>query len=187
MHKSNMKYFYILATAFFLQATIHAGEVAASAAIRFAGTSTLHGFSGTVATQPFSAIFREDGKTSQVHISATATINVLDMNTQHKKRDKNMFKMLDAENFTLITGVLTDAPLPKEGGSEVPLRLTIRNVEQTVTATLSDLQRDGNSASCLMTFSVSLKAFDLKPPSVLGVIRVGDTVTVECTVQGTTK
>ena len=69
-------------------------------------------------------------------------------------------------------------------GDLVRLGLKIRDVENDVWATLSNVKRGGKQISCTMTFPVSLSAFQLKAPSVLGMIRVGDTVLVECTITG---
>lgn len=164
-------------------APVFADQLKATATIDFHGTSTLHGFDGSVTSQTFTAIFAEmeDG---QATVSATAKLNVSDMTTLHGKRDKNMLKMLDQKNFDLITGTLSAAKLPAKGSSTAPMKLKIRDVEQQVEATLSDYIRDGDQATCVMTFPISLKAFGLKRPSVMGLIRVGDLVTVECTIQG---
>jgi hypothetical protein len=106
------------------------------------------------------------------------------MTTDHKERDKNMFKMLDQETFTLISGSLNDAVLPTTGTATATLRLKIRDVEREVEVTLSNYKRTGDQVSCSMAFPVSLKAFNLKRPSVMVLIRVGDTVQIECTIQG---
>jgi len=185
MYKLNLKKCYVLTVGILLLASAQAEEVEAMATIAFHGTSTLHGFEGTVDTAPFTATFRKDDETGQLYVSATATVSVLDMTTHHKKRDKNMFKMLNPQDFSLITGVLANAPLPEEGSSEVILHLKIHDVEQEVPATLSDWKREGDLGSCRMVFSVSLKAFGLKAPSVMGLIRVGDIVNVECILKGT--
>lgn len=163
---------------------VQAEEARTTASMTFHGTSTLHEFEGTVATAPFTARFSEtkDGKTL---VSATTSLKVRDMNTQNKKRDKNMFKMFDAKNHALIAGSVENAVLPKEGKSETKLKLKIRNVEKEISATLSDWKREGSKISCRITFPVSLKEFGLKAPSVMGLIRVGDTVNVECTLEGT--
>lgn len=189
MRKHDLKHFYILTVASLslLLSTARAGEIEATASIIFRGTSTLHAFEGTVATAPFTATFSEDKETGQLRISATATVTVADMTTHNGKRDKNMFKMLDSEKYSLITGVLANALLPVKGSGEAMLHLKIHGVEQDVAATLSDVKRNGDQASCLMTFPVSLAAFNLKAPTVMGLIRVGDTVIVECTLKGTTK
>jgi len=166
-------------------APAQAEEAKATSAIVFKGTSTLHGFEGSVTSQPFIVTFNQKPETGQVVVSAAAAVSVPDMTTAHKKRDKNMYKMLDQKNFTLISGALADAPIPAEGTGKAILKLKIRNVEREVAATLSDWKRDAGQVGCKMAFDVSLKAFGLKPPSVLGVIRVGDTVQVECNLQGT--
>ena len=49
---------------------------------------------------------------------------------------------------------------------------------------LSDWNNDDGRAACRMQFTVSLEAFGLKPPSVMGVIRVGDSVNIDCLIQG---
>ena len=167
-----------------LTAPARAGQANATAAIVFKGTSTLHDFEGTVATRPFVATFHEDAATGQLRVTTKAALNVLDMNTDNKSRDKKMFKMLQQEKFAVIAGMLDDAIVPKEGSREEKLRLSICGVEQEVTATLSDFGKSGDQIICRMSFDVSLKAFGLKPPAVMGVIRVGDAVHIECKIQG---
>lgn len=157
----------------------------ATAFIAFKGTSTLHGFEGTVATQPFALTFQEDPATGQISFAANASLNVGNMNTNHKKRDKNMLKMLDQKNFNLISGSLPETSFPTSGTGNAKLTLKIRDIEQDVEVSLSNWKREGNKISVDMKFSISLASFSLKPPSVMGVIRVGDTVTVECEVEGT--
>lgn len=185
MQKLKLPAFYLLATLALLTPTVRAEYLKSTATIAFHGTSTLHGFEGEVTTKPFSADLHKDPATGKQLISATAIVTVAEMSTHGKKRDKNMFKMFNAEDFSLIVGVLENAPLPEDGSTKTTLRLKIRDVEQNIAATLSDWKRDGDLVSCKMTFSVSLKAFGLKGPSVMGLIRVGDTVDIECTLQGT--
>jgi len=156
-----------------------------TAFIAFKGTSTLHDFEGTAASQPFVLTFKENPETRHIQISADAALKVSAMSTDHKKRDKNMFKMLDHENFSLISGSLSEASFPISGNGNAKLKLIIRDIEKTVEANFSNWKREGNKISVDMKFSVSLTSFGLKPPSVMGVIRVGDTVTVECEVEGT--
>lgn len=175
----------IATAAALVHGTTAAERLEATATIKFTGDSTLHGFEGTVATQPFAVEINEDAVTGKLRLSATTAVRVPDMTTHHGKRDKNMFKMLDLENFTLISGALTDAAVPQDGSGEALLRLKIRDVEQEIVATLSDWKRGDGQASCRMAFPVSLKAFGLKAPSVAGLIRVGDTVMVECMLKGT--
>lgn len=178
------KHIHILTAGLLLLASSQAGTFSGTASIEFKGTSTLHEFEGSVKARPFLATFREDAKTGRILVTASTEVKVLEMSTQNRKRDKNMFKMFDAKHHPLIHGALADAPIPTEGAAEIPLKIKIRDVEQELVATLSDFRREGDEASCRMVFSVSLSAFDLKAPSVMGLIRVGDTVTVECLVRG---
>jgi polyisoprenoid-binding protein YceI len=184
-----LKYICILAVLGSGLATANAQTVEANAkaAIVFKGTSTLHDFEGSVSTRPFTAFFSADPATGQLRVTATAALNVSEMNTDNKQRDKNMMKLLEQKNFSTISATLQEATIPTTGTNQAVLRVKIRDIEQNVTATLSEWKRDGNHASCKMTFQVSLTAFGLKPPSIMGVIRVGDTVNIECTIEGAVK
>jgi polyisoprenoid-binding protein YceI len=163
-----------------------ADHSATSAEIRFSGSSTLHDFEGTVKSEPFTATFVEDQETGTITVCAAAGLHVGDMTTDNSKRDNNMFKMLDLAHFKRIEGHMENVVLPVEGSSQALLHLKIRDVEHDVTATISKVERNGNEVSCLMKFPVSLRDFNLKGPSVLGLIRVGDTVYVECSIKGST-
>ncbi len=185
MSKSISKRFVILAaSAILLQPAARAGHVTATADILFSGSSTLHDFEGKASLQPFVASFTEDQETGGLQVTAQASLNIEDMTTENNKRDKNMFKMFDLEHFQLITGELPETAIRSEGSTQTRLHLRIRNVEHDVDATISNLQRNGNQISCSMTFPVSLKLFDLKGPSVMGLIRVDDLIDVECRITG---
>lgn len=164
--------------------TARAESLAATADITFSGSSTLHDFEGTATSLPFDARFTEDQETGRLQVNAKAMLNVQRMTTENKKRDINMFKMFDLEHFKLIVGELPETTITAEGDTRVRLHLKIRNVENDVDATISNVQRNGNTISCNMKFPVSLKTFGLKGPSVLGLIRVDDTVYVECIIKG---
>jgi hypothetical protein len=185
MNKSIFKMLASLAaSAALVQSIAQAENLTATADIQFSGSSTLHDFEGTASSQPFVARFTEDRETGQLKVAAKASLSVKDMGTENSKRDNNMFKMFDLEHFKLITGELAETAIPLQGSTQATLRLTIRNVERDVDATISGVQRDANHISCKMQFPISLKAFDLKGPSVLGLIRVDDTVYVACTING---
>ena len=51
-------------------------------------------------------------------------------------------------------------------------------MERKVRATASNLKESGERVGFDLEFPVSLREFDLKAPSVLGIIRVGDKVSV---------
>ena len=187
MKKQITKSAQILSAVILLAASARAETFSGTASVEFKGTSTLHEFEGRVEAKPFTGTVRKEEKTGKLLVTASTEIKVMEMTTENKKRDKNMFKMFDAKNYPLIYGALSDAPIPTEGSAEIPLKIKIRDVQHEVVATISDFKHDGNQASCRMVFSVSLKAFGLKAPSVMGLIRVGDTVTIECLVKGTLK
>ena len=185
MDKKYMKHIAAVAVSFVMaQSITWANTLDATADIRFKGSSTLHDFEGAAAAKPFVADFKENDESGQLTVAAKTAIEVGTMTTNNKKRDKNMFKMFDLDHFGRIEGELPETQVSEKGRSEANLHLKICNVEHDVTATISEVQRDGNELSCNMTFPVSLKAFHLKGPSVMGVIRVDDTVYVECTIHG---
>jgi hypothetical protein len=172
----------ILASAGLALSLAASGAVQGKADIRFKGTSTLHNFEGTVPARPFSATFTAGTTNGQMVVSASTVLRVDEMNTAHKKRDKNMLKMFDQPNYAEISGSLANATISLSEKTTAMLHLKIRDVEQDVPVVLSDWTREGDLMSGLLSFPVSLKAFKLKAPSVMGVIRVGDTVDVECTI-----
>jgi len=164
-----------------LLAPTFAETVSATAEVLFEGSSTLHDFEGTATTQPFNIELSKDPATGLQRISATAVVNIGDMDTHNGKRDKNMFKMLDKTHHPLITGTLTNAELPLEGTTTATLHLKIRNLEKDVPVSLERLEYAEGLLGFKLAFPVSLEAFELKAPSVMGVIRVADNVDVECT------
>jgi hypothetical protein len=60
--------------------------------------------------------------------------------------------------------------------------LKIRDVERRIRATVGNLRETPGRVSFDSEFQLSLKDYDLKPPTVLfGAIRVGDRITVNAT------
>jgi len=166
-------------------ATAWAGQMTATASIRFQGSSTLHDFEGTAEARPFTIQYVEDADTGKLIVTASTSLDVGGMTTNNKKRDKNMAKMFDQEHYTMIQGDLEDIVLAGDETSKARLHLRIRNVEKDIEAVLSNLERSENGLRCTMTFPVILSEYGLKAPSVLGVIKVADTVQVECTINAT--
>ncbi|WP_372806909.1 hypothetical protein [Pontiella sp.] len=173
---------FLLATTGLALSLAASGAVVGKANIRFKGTSTLHDFEGTVPARPFSATVAAGATNGQMVVCASTVLRVDAMTTEHKKRDKNMLNMLDQSNYAEISGSLTNAPISLTEKTAATLHLKIRDVEQQVPVVLSDWTREGDLMSGLMSFPVSLKTFKLQAPTVMGIIRVGDTVDVECTI-----
>lgn len=146
------------------------------AEIEFQATSTLHDFSGTVRTEPFHATVELDGAAATV--GGTAVVAVAQMDTRHIKRDENMRAMFEAVRFPLITGTLEPTRIDPAAPAPVPLRLQIRDRTQTIPVTLADWRVSADRIQFDLTMVLSLDAFGLKPPVLLGFIKVGDSVTV---------
>jgi len=156
--------------------------------IRFFGQSTLHDFDGQVACQPF-IIQTEEGPTGrQVVQLPVVTVRVSEMNTDNTSRDKKMWAMFDHEHFPEIKGhfvgldhELTLEQLTSSENDEVSLEfdLQIRDTRQHIKAKTSVLTITPEQIVFIMEFPLSLASFELKPPSVMGIIRVADEVRVE--------
>jgi hypothetical protein len=120
------------------------------------------------------------------------------MKTGNDSRDEKMREMFQSDRHPVIRAVARDIDadkarerMRKDPGGKTPLEVTlaIRGVERKVQATAGNWKEDGDRVAFDVEFPVSLREFDLKAPSVLGLIRVGDRVVVKgtfaLTVQGT--
>jgi hypothetical protein len=153
-----------------------------SCSVIFQGSSTLHDFEGKGSCQPFHV-----SENVGIMIIPELSVAVSTMDTDNSKRDKKMRKMFNAENYPLIKGGIEPVSIAdirkalhenKEGHSEVVFLLQIRDIEKPVTATLQNIIEAEGQISADMTFAISLADYQLKPPSVLGIIRVGDNINV---------
>ena len=148
----------------------------AQAVVRFFGTSTLHDFGGQLPAQPFSLIL------SNGVWFASAEVLSGRMATANEKRDRKMHQMLGTNAFPEIRGVVAGAPLPGPAGTNVTLKLIIRDQTNAVPVRISAWAETSHEIKFHADWEVSLEDFGLKPPSVLGVIRVGDRVKLEADV-----
>ena len=150
--------------------------------VAFEGSSTLHDFNGKGNCEPF--IVNENAGVIIVH---ELTIAVSDMDTDNSSRDNKMRKMFEAEKYPLIKG--TSGPvslsairkaLEESIESTLPLlfQLKIRDIEKTVTANLQNIVETDDKLTADLVFTLSLADYKLKAPSVLGIIRVRDTIKV---------
>jgi hypothetical protein len=166
--------------------------------VRFLGTSTVHDFSGAVRSRPFTAPLSRDAAGKAILPSVELEFPVADMKTGNDSRDEKMREMFQSDRHPLIRAVARDVDAEslrdrlrkdREGKMPFPVALVIRGVERKVQATAGNWKEEGERFSFDVEFPVSLKEFDLKAPSVLGLIRVGDRVVVKgtfaLTVQGT--
>lgn len=145
-------------------------SLSASAEIRFQGMSTLHDFEGHVSSQPFVLVL-----TSNTW-SAKADVVAEQMTTAHDRRDRNLWKMLAASIFPRLSGEVQPSPIPSPGGTNVMLLLRIRDEQHSLPVQITGWRESSEAIQFHAAWDVSLKHFGLKPPSVIGVIRVGDRV-----------
>ena len=170
--------------------TINAGATAmdGGCSVRFFGQSTLHDFEGQVACQPFIMQTEEGPLGHQVVGQPVVTVRVSEMSTDNTSRDEKMWTMFDGEHFPEIKGQFVDLD-PKvaieqlasqENGDEtVEFDLQIREVTQRIRARSREVNISPEQIGVIIEFPLSLASFDLKPPSVMGIIRVADVVRVE--------
>ena len=159
--------------------------------IRFAGTSTLHDFSGTVSAEPFQVKVSGLDDPATAKMAAVVKVKAANMDTAKPKRDKKMHDAMDVTTFTEVSVTLpktmnTAITKPVMENSQprptqIPFALTIMGNDQQMLGTVSDWKHNNGIASFKVSFSVSLKASGIAVPAVLGVIRVGDEVKVVAT------
>jgi hypothetical protein len=150
---------------------------AGTAVILFDGSSTLHGFHGTATGVPVRIALDASG----AGWSGEGALDVTNLTTLSRARDDNMFKMFAAVVHPRIQGRIRGADDPTAGaGTNATMVLAMGGGEQEVPVTIRGWRREGDALSFEMALVVSLKAFGLQPPAVMGVIRVADQVAVRC-------
>lgn len=167
---------------FVLPFTALATDYQGNCSIVFQGSSTLHDFEGKGSCQPFMASVK-----AGVMTIPELRVAVSGMDTDNSKRDKKMREMFDNETYPLIAGSTGPVVLgairkaleeSADSASEIVFQLKIRDFEKPVTAVLKNVVDTDSAIIADLVFSLSLAEFQLKPPSVLGFIRVGDSVNV---------
>jgi polyisoprenoid-binding protein YceI len=154
--------------------------VAGTFAVTFSGTSTLHDFEGSAAVQRVEArrLAGRDAWTAEVRVP------VATLDTGSAWRNANMRSMFDAERFPDVTAVFEmidpsrSRPAGPDRAGSLPFTLRIRDVAHEVVGATSVWREEPDRLSFDVRFEVSLASFGLEPPSALGVIEVGDVVTV---------
>jgi polyisoprenoid-binding protein YceI len=113
-------------------------------------------------------------------IKGSINVGVVGLTTNNEARDRNMYKMFDASRYTQVhfsfNNVNIDDVLKrKEGHIIFTGEMTIHHISCPLTV-LTRCRMFGKSLACEGKLLVSLKDYDLKPPSILGIIRVNDEV-----------
>lgn len=138
------------------------------------GDSTLHGFSGHTETYEL-----RETSTADADAMVEVMIPVHSLKTGLAARDRRMAVMFEADQYPNVVG-RTSRPDLFHGvtGETLPFELTIRDVTRPLTATVMPAAQTDESSTLDLSFDVSLKDFNLTPPSVAGMIKVKDTVHV---------
>lgn len=163
-----------------LSSAAYASEYRGGCDITFKGSSTLHDIHGTGKCQPFTASSRDGAlEISQVAVAVSS------LDTDNSRRDKKMREMFEENRHPLITGgpggvALREIRSAKEG-ARVSFPLKIRDIVRPVTGTVTKFTESDTRITADVTFTLSLAEYDLKPPSVIGLIRVDDKVSVTAT------
>jgi YceI-like domain len=156
-------------------------------AIRFTATSTLHDVAGGAPPVPIAAERHRDAATGLVWWSATIEVPVASMETGNARRDRSMHALLDAERFPRIRADFAQvrpdelrraAQSDGRQGGGLPFALTIRDVTRPVDPALTAWVEDERHVAFDADFAISLRAFGLEAPAVLGLVRVADRVAV---------
>jgi polyisoprenoid-binding protein YceI len=155
------------------------------AAVTFTGKSTLHDFTGTVNAQPFDIRATPSADKKSTTYTAAVDVTVTGMNTANNKRDKTMQVMFDAPNFPIIRGEITNLVVTADGPQPTEIQLKIRDKVSSLPVTVTGWKSEKDSIAFHLNFNVSLRSYGLKAPSVMGVIRVADNVTVDCDITAT--
>lgn len=153
----------------------------ATAAIRFSATSTLHDFGGQLPAQAFVLTI------SNGTWSAAAKVPSGQMGTDNAKRDRKMREMMEAGAHPWLGGRVSGAAVPRSGAGaaatgRATLALRIRDKEVELPVAVDGWEETATTIRFRAAWELSLKAYGLQPPSVIGVIRVGDRVRLEADV-----
>ena len=144
--------------------------------ISFLVHSTLHEFNGQ-AGELFGNFDRQ-----QKMIKGFIDVGVTGLSTNNPDRDKAMYRMFDASQYSQIQFNFEDTDLSQVldrhiGDVIFNGKLTIHHVTRPVTILSQGSMQDGVLV-CEGKMLINLKDYDLKPPSILGLIRVNDEVLV---------
>jgi polyisoprenoid-binding protein YceI len=158
-----------------------------SCQVSFSGKSTLHDFDGTVEAEPFTVLISNFDTPTKARASSTVLVKAAKMDTGNKKRDVEMRKSLDVDNYPEIRVSVKDlapeATNPRLDGevpqpTVIPFVLSLKGKTHRMTARVTGWAYAKDNISCTVTFPVSLAAAGIKPPSVLGLVKVKDEVLV---------
>jgi polyisoprenoid-binding protein YceI len=154
----------------------------------FEGDSTLHGFTGDITNVPLTVLC-ETNHSGEALLSTRVEIAPRQLTTHHAKRDANMYKMFQSDRFPKLVALVTNAPLaaarllPSTASNDpgtLPVQFTFCGISKEVSAATHHTMRVAGGLEFDLETDLSLKDFNLKPPSaLLGTISVRDRVKVK--------
>jgi polyisoprenoid-binding protein YceI len=146
--------------------------------VRFFGTSSLHDFDGSAPC----SLLAIDEPDATGRYSARAEVQIAQMDTGIKARDRKMREMFEAKRFPRITATLArldPSAIRARARDALPFRIAIHGVDRDVATKLSRFTENaGKSARFRAEFDLRLPEFGLEAPVAMGFIRVGDDVHV---------
>lgn len=164
--------------------------------VHFSGQSTLHDFEGTVAADPFTVSVSDIANPADATASATVVVRASGMDTGNEKRDVEMHKSMDVANHPEIvveidhlavasTRPAADGPVPRP--TVIPFKMTLKGKSHEINGQVSNWSYSEKEASFTVSFPVSLKNSGIKPPNVLGLVKVKDEILVSASLRLTRK
>lgn len=157
--------------------------------IQFFATSTARDFTGSAEARPFLLTRHDDESGGPEWWSASVEVAVTDLLTGWDERDHDMHWMFEANQFPSIFAVFphidSEAYEAERLDEAAPLdfRLTIRDVTRSMSAKVLHWARRGDRASFDAEFDISTSSFELKVPTLLGFLRVGDVINVRAHIE----
>lgn len=176
-----------LAFAFTFSAFAQSSEWSGTCKVSFAGKSTLHDFEGTVSAEPFSVKVANFDTPAKALATSVVSVKAAKMDTGNEKRDKAMRKCMEVDTYPEITVSVKDlspeltSPLmagPMPEPTVIPFKMSLKGKTHDVSGKVSDWSYREDNISCTVSFPVSLSAAGIKPPSVLGMVKVDDRIEV---------
>lgn len=158
-----------------------------SAHITFSGTSTLHDWSGTVRARPFTLQVTSGPDGRPLQLRSQVVVAAAEMDTADKRRDAVMHRCMQVTEHPLIEAVI-DVPAKNVAAdgktpTRLPLTLKLTGKSHAMVADIRNWRLSGDKAEFDLHSDLSLKQAGIVIPSVLWVIRVGDTIRLHAAVQ----
>lgn len=170
--------------------SIHAqeSEWSGTCKVRFSGESTLHDFEGTVAAEPFTVTISDMSNPAAASATSHVVVKAAGMNTENEKRDVEMHKCMDVTTYPEIavdvdhlavseTRPAADGPVPRP--TVVPFKIKLMGKTHEVSGQVSDWSYSEKAVSFTVSFPLSLNDCGIKPPNVLGLVKVKDEILVK--------